>query len=405
MSIEQVVVVGASLAGSRTAEALRAGGYDGRLTLIGAEEHVPYDRPPLSKQLLAGTKSADDIKLHRDGVLDGLDLDLRLGRQATDLDLSAREVVLHGGDRVPFDALVLATGSTPRLIPGTPDLRGLHVLRTLDDAVALRTEMEAGPRVAVVGGGFIGAEVAATARGRGLEVTVIEALPVPLARGLGPQLGATCGDLHVDHGVDLRLGVGVAGFEGNGRVEAVTLSDGSRVDADLVVVGIGVIPQTAWLESSGLELRDGIVCDATLQAVGAPGVYAAGDVARWPNGAFDEEMRVEHWTNAADQGAAVAANLLAGPGAAVPFEPVPYVWSDQYDTKIQIVGRPSAGDDVQVVHGTLEERRFVALYGKDGRLRGAVGFSRPRLVMQYHRLISQRASWDDALAHAASTDG
>jgi NADPH-dependent 2,4-dienoyl-CoA reductase/sulfur reductase-like enzyme len=259
----------------------------------------------------------------------------------------------------------------------------------------MRAAFDQQPRVVVVGAGFIGAEVAATARKRGLDVTVLEALPVPLSRGLGDRMGAACGALHVDHGVDLRCGVGVAGFEGEDRVTGVRLTDGQVVPADLVVVGIGVAPATAWLESSGLELNDGVVCDEHCRA--APGVFAAGDVARWTNPLFDESMRVEHWTNAAEQGPVAAANLLAG-DAAAPFAPVPFFWSDQYDVKIQFAGRCRPGDDVEVVDGSIEAHRFVALYGREGRLVGCLGFSRPRLVMTYRRLIAESASWDEALA-------
>lgn len=351
---------------------------------------------------MAGDWGPDHVVLRTPDVLADLDLDLRLGQRASELDLASHQVTLEGRECLRFDALVIATGASPRMLPGTPTLEGIHVLRTLEDSLAIREAMEAGPQVVVVGAGFIGAEVAAVARQRGLSVTVLEVLPVPLSRGLGPQMGAACAGLHLDHGVDLRCGVGVAGFEGDGRVERVRLSDGSCVDADLVVVGVGVTPTIEWLTGSGLELGDGVICDATCQAVGHPGVYAAGDVARWHNPLFDEQMRVEHWTNATEQGVAVATNLLVGPDAARPFAPVPYVWSDQYDTKIQIVGRGGAGDDVRVVHGSIDERRFVALYGREGRLVGALAFSWPRLLMGYRRLLAGRATWDQALAHAAS---
>jgi NADPH-dependent 2,4-dienoyl-CoA reductase/sulfur reductase-like enzyme len=398
---ERVVVVGASLAGLRTAQALRSGGYEGALTLVGDEEHEPYDRPPLSKQVLAGEWDVDRIALREPGGYDALGIDLRLGRRAVDLDVAGRTVELHGGERLDWDALVVATGARPRVLPGTPDLEGVHLLRTVDDSLALRRALEDGPRVVVVGAGFIGAEVAAVARTRGLDVTVLEALPVPLSRGLGPEMGAACAAVHLDHGVDLRCGVGVAGFEGHDRVEAVRLSDGAAVAADVVVVGVGVSPTTGWLEASGLELRDGVVCDQACRAVDASGVWAAGDVARWPNALFGEEMRVEHWTNAAEQGGAVAANLLAAPDAVQPFAPVPFVWSDQYDAKIQIVGRGRAGDEVRVVHGAVADRRFVALYRRDDRLVGAIGFNMPKLLMGYRRLLRAPCSWADALAHAS----
>jgi NADPH-dependent 2,4-dienoyl-CoA reductase/sulfur reductase-like enzyme len=403
--MQRVVIVGASLAGLRAAETLRQAGFDGEVVLVGAETHLPYDRPPLSKQVLAGEWEPDRIGLRPTEVYDEMQLDLRLGRTARTLDLAARRVVLDGDEPLPFDGLVIATGAVPRTLPGTPAVAGIHVLRTLDDCLAIRAELDAGARrVVVVGAGFIGAEVAATARRRGLEVTILEALPVPLGRALGEEMGRVCGELHRDHGVDLRLGVGVEGFDGTDRVAAVRLADGSRVEADVVVVGIGVRPATDWLEGSGLTLRDGVVCDERSAAVGAAGVFAAGDVARWPNPLFGEEMRVEHWTNAVEQGDAAARNLLAWargePGE--PFAPVPYFWSDQYDTKIQFVGRAAPGDRVAVVRGSVAERKFVAIYGREGRVVGCLGFSMPRWVMQFRRLIAERATWDDALALAAA---
>jgi NADPH-dependent 2,4-dienoyl-CoA reductase/sulfur reductase-like enzyme len=405
--MRSIAIVGMSLAGLRAAETLRRSGFDGRITAIGAEDHLPYDRPPLSKELLAGKWNADDVVLRKQGV-DDLALDWRLGRRAVALDLCDRRLTLDDDTAVDFDGLVIATGSEPRRLPpaafpgGNADLDGAFVLRTLGDAMAIRDRLDARPGVIVIGAGFIGAEVAATCRGRGLDVTVLEALPQPMVRGLGPTIGGVCADLHRDHGVDLRLGVGVEAIEGDGRVERVRLADGTRIDADLLVVGIGVVPATDWLTGSGLRIDNGVVCDETCLA--APGVVVAGDAARWPNPLFDgESMRLEHWTNATEQGVAVAERLLAGDGDGVkPFAPVPFVWSDQYDTKIQSVGRFTADDDVHVVHGTLEERRFVALFGRAGRLVGALGFGRPRHVMQYRRMISERGTLTAALEHAAN---
>ena len=389
-------MVGASLAGLRAVETLRQQGYDGRLVFVGAEPSLPYDRPPLSKQVLAGKWGPDQILLRPADDYSSLALDTRLGRRATALDLGARAVVLDDGERISFDGLVIATGCSPRPLPGTPDASGIHLLRTLEDSLAIRDALDESPHVVVVGAGFIGSEVAATCRTRGLDVTLLEALPVPLARALGEEVGAACAELHHDHGVDLRVGVAVDGFDGDGRAERVRLSDGSTVDADLVVIGVGVAPETAWLEGSGLALGDGVACDATCFA-SAPGVVAAGDVARWHNPLFGIDMRVEHWTNAAEQGVAAARALLAGAGAE-PFAPVPYFWSDQYDAKIQFVGVCAPDDDVRIVHGSVAERRFVALYGRAGRLVGALAISRPRLLMAYRRLIAERASWEDALA-------
>jgi len=398
MPAATVVVVGASLAGLRAVEELRRLGFDGRLVMVGAEMHLPYDRPPLSKELLAGEVQPEDTALRKQPY-DDLSIDWRLGRRGEHLDVANRTVTLDDGERIEFTGCVIATGARPRVLPDTPALAGIHVLRTLDDCLAIRADLEHGARVVVVGAGFIGAEVAATCRGRHLEVTMLEALPTPMVRGLGPVLGDVLARLHRAHGVDLRTGVGVAGFDGVDRVERVRLDDGATVDADVVVVGVGVEPATAWLQGSGIALDNGVVCDATLAA--APGIVSAGDVCRWPNALFDgESMRLEHWTNAAEQGVAAAQRLLADDGAAVPFAPVPFVWSDQYDLKIQVAGHVRGDDTVEIVDGSLEELRFVAAVGRAGRLVGAVGFSRPRVLMQYRRLVSERATFDDALAFA-----
>lgn len=391
-----VTVVGASLAGLRAAETLRRDGFDGPIILIGDEPHEPYDRPPLSKQVLAGDWEPDRIALTPSDKLADLDLDLRLGAAAAGFDLASRTLRLTGGETggetLEVDALLIATGARCRTL-GEPR-EGVHVLRSLDDCLALRADFDAAPdRVVVVGAGFIGAEVAATARTRGLDVTVVEALPAPLIRVLGPEMGEVCAAVHRDHGVDLRTGVGVEGFDGAGRVERVRLTDGSAVDASVVVVGIGVVPNTEWLEGSGFALDDGVVCDAT--GLAAPGVAAAGDVARWPNRRFGEVMRVEHWDNAAAQGAHSARALL---GAAEPYEPVPWFWSDQYDRKIQLAGHVRPDDEVRVVAGSVAERRFAALYGRGGRLMGALGFNRPRHVMRYRAMIEQGAAFEEALA-------
>jgi NADPH-dependent 2,4-dienoyl-CoA reductase/sulfur reductase-like enzyme len=250
--------------------------------------------------------------------------------------------------------------------------------------------------VAVIGAGFIGAEVAATARGRGLDVTLLEALPRPLARALPPALGDVVAALHADHGVALRCGVGVAALDGAGRVEGVRLTDGTRVAADVVVVGIGVAPATGWLAGSGLALRDGVVCDATLAA--APGVVAAGDVARWWHAGLGEELRIEHWTHAVEQGDAAARRLLAGDAGGEPFAPVPYFWSDQYDRKLQLAGRVRPDDELRLVQGSFEERRFVAAAGRAGKLVGAFAMNRPAPLMRLKRLIASGAPFEAAFA-------
>ncbi|HET8931748.1 MAG TPA: FAD-dependent oxidoreductase [Acidimicrobiales bacterium] len=393
-----MAVVGASTAGLAAAGALRRHGFDGRLSIIGDEPHRPYDRPPLIKQFLAGEWDADRLALPGADAPD-LDADWRLGVAATGFDAATRTVRLADGEELTSDGVVLTCGATPRSLPGTQGLAGIHTIRTLDDATALRDEVTrtTGP-VVVVGAGFVGAEVAATCRTLGRDVVLVEPLAVPLARVLGLEIGAVFADLHRDHGVDLRLGTGVerVAGDGNGRVARVQLADGTAIDSATVVVGIGVRPSTDWLAGSGLTIDDGIVCDASCTA--APGVVAAGDVARWPNQVFDDDVgRIEHWDHAFAQAEHAAESLLAG-DAAEPFATVPWFWSDQYDRKIQLAGRVRPDDDVVVVDGSLAERRFVALYGRAGRLVGVLGMNRPRHVVQLRPRIAERITLDEALA-------
>jgi 3-phenylpropionate/trans-cinnamate dioxygenase ferredoxin reductase component len=384
----RVVIAGAGAAGLTAAEALRNQGYDGRLTLIGDERHLPYDRPPLSKQILAGTWGPERIALRGDDALAKLDADLLLGRSAVGLDMATRQVLLDGGDRIGFDGLVIATGVTPRSLPGA-DLAGVHVLRTLDDALSLRAHLLGRPAVAVVGAGFLGTEVAAVARGMGLEVSLISPRPVPMHRQFGHRIGELVGRLHTDHGVSLRCGVGVRRFLGAaGRVVGLELTDGSTLDADLVVVAVGAGPSVDWLADSGLPRGNGITCDAYCRA--APGVYAAGDVASWHNDHFGTRMRLEHRLNATEQAMAVAGNLL---GANRPYAPVPYFWTDQYDARIQAYGIFPADADITVLHGRPTDRSFVVGYGHQGKVVGVLGWNSPRALRRLRRLIVDRAPW------------
>ena len=397
-TLEHVVVVGGSLAGLRALEALRHDGFRGRLTLIGAESHEPYDRPPLSKDVLAGTANTASLALRKQGY-DDLDVTLRLGARAHSLDVDAHTVGV-GDDTLPFDGMVIATGAHPRTLPDQPDLDGVQTLRTVEDSDAISERIEAGARLCVIGAGFIGAEVAATARGWGREVTVLEALPQPMVRGVGPVVGAVLASLHRDHGVDLRLGVGVESITGGARVERVHLADGSAVECDAVLVAIGAVPTTDWLDGSGLTVDNGVVCDAALRC--APGIVAAGDLCRWPNAAFDDEvMRIEHWTNATEQGTHAARSLLAGDDAE-PFVTVPFVWSDQYDVKIQSAGRFGGDDRMEVVHGRPDDYKFTAIFERNGRISGVLGFNMARRVIQYRRMIAERSSFDAALAFGAA---
>jgi 3-phenylpropionate/trans-cinnamate dioxygenase ferredoxin reductase subunit len=402
LSVAGVVVVGGSLAGLRAAEALRRGGHDGPLTVVGEEAVAPYDRPPLSKQVLTGKATTDSVALRRE---EGLDIEWRLGCRATALDLERRRLALDDGEDLAWSALVIATGARVRYLPGTGDLQGIHVLRTLDDAIALRADLQGNPRVAVIGGGFIGSEVASSCRTLGLDVTVVDTVEVPLARALGDEMGRVAALLHHDNGTVLLTQVAVQEVVGTGRVEGLRLTGGRVVPADVVVVGIGVTPVVDWLEGSGVDLGNGVHCDkwcrVTAGGVPVPGVVAAGDVAHWEHPGWAAPARVEHWTNAVEQGEAAAHTLLHGQ-AAKPYAPTPYFWSDQYGKKIQFVGQTLPGDEVMVVDGSIEARRFVALYGRHGRMVGALGMSRPARVMHYQREIAAGAVYPPTSEDATS---
>lgn len=393
MAAPGLVVVGASLAGLRAVEAARAAGFTGSLTLVGAEEHLPYDRPPLSKALLDSAIDPIHPPYRSESELADLGVTLRLGAPATGLDPDADEVLLGDG-RLPFTALVVATGSTPRTLPLSP-LPGVHVLRTIDDALAVRQALDAGASTVVVGGGFIGSEVASAARARGLPVTIVEAADVPLVRAVGARLGSVCSALHEQNGTQVRLGTSVVELRGDARVQEVVLSDGTLLAADLVVVGIGADPATGWLDGSGVEVANGVLCDATLRSSRA-GVWAAGDIARWRNALFGTSMRLEHWTSAAEQGALAARNAL-DPAAAKEYSTVPYFWSDWYGRRLQMVG--VAADDVELF-GAPGDPTWVALYRRGDLLCGALTLDLPGRIMKLRRLIAGGGSYDDALALA-----
>lgn len=384
---EAVVVVGGSLAGLRTAQALRREGHAGPLTIVSEEHHwPPFDRPPLSKQVLVGSLEPAHIRLP---VRDGLGADIQLGRRATRVVLDDRTVLLDDGSHLPYGGLVIATGATPRRLPGADALAGVHVLRTIDDCLALREDLAGARRVVVVGAGFIGCEVASSCRSLGLDVTLVDALALPLTP-LGSRAGELVRDIHLAEGVDLRLGTGVAGFEGVGRVAGVALADGPTVPADVVVVGIGVAPSTAWLEGSGLVLDDGVACDEACLAVGGEGrVAAVGDVARWPHPRYGS-MRIEHWTNAGEQAAHAARALLRGAEVAGAFDPVPYFWSDQFGHKLQFVGVCGADDELAIMEGSVEDRRFVAAYGRDGITTAVLCVGWPARLAPWQAVVTGR---------------
>ncbi|MCW2883141.1 MAG: FAD-dependent pyridine nucleotide-disulfide oxidoreductase [Streptosporangiaceae bacterium] len=387
--MEHVVVVGVSAAGLTAAETLRREGYAGRLTLVGEEDRLPYDRPPLSKQVLSGTCEPERTALRREADLTALDADFRLGNKATGLTLKTREIRLSNGSTLGYDGLVIATGVTPRRLPFNPGLVGVHVLRTMNDALALRKDLLSEPTVVVIGAGFLGTEVASVARELGLDVTLVDPLPAPVIRQFGPRIGGMVATLHADHGVVVRTGLGVTGLaDGGGRVSGVELTDGTLLPADVVLIAIGSVPATRWLTGSGLSLSNGVDCDSLCRA--APGVVGAGDVASWTHPGLGRRLRVEHRMNATEQGIAAARTLL---GRGEPFSPVPYFWTDQYDVKIQAYGTWPQDADSAVVEGDPAEGKFIALYGLQGAVVGALSWNMPRELRLYRQQVADRAPW------------
>ncbi|WP_449348626.1 NAD(P)/FAD-dependent oxidoreductase [Streptomyces shaanxiensis] len=383
--MKTVAVVGASLAGLSAARSLRKRGYDGRLVVIGDELHRPYDRPPLSKEFLAGSLGEADLALETDD--EDLRADWLLGVRATGLDGPQRAVRLADGSEVRADGVVIATGAAARTLPGTAGLAGVHTLRTLDDARALRDELALGGRLVVIGGGFIGAEVASTAYALGLDVTVVEAAPTPLAGPLGATMGGIVSALHADHGVRLLCGVGVKGLSGGSRVDAVLLEDGRSLPADLVVVGVGARPCVEWLAGSGIELTDGVVCGSDGRTALA-GVVAVGDCASWYDPRAGLHRRVEHWTGARERPDAAVAALLAG-GAVEPAAPrPPYFWSDQYGVRIQFAGHAAGADSVTIEEGARDDRNVLAVYRRAGHPVAVLGMNQPRLFMRWRKQLA-----------------
>ncbi|MGW1892587.1 NAD(P)/FAD-dependent oxidoreductase [Streptomyces sp. NPDC002004] len=384
-----VAVVGASLAGLSAARSLRKQGYDGRLVVIGDELHRPYDRPPLSKEFLAGAVGEPDLALETDD--EDLQAEWLLGTRATGLDRTDRSVRLADGRGVRADGIVIATGAAARTLPGTEGLAGVHALRTLDDARALRDELALGGRLVVIGGGFIGAEVASTASALGLDVTVVEVAPTPLAGPLGETMGGIVSALHADHGVRLLCGVGVKGLSGEARVDAVLLEDGRSVPADIVVVGVGARPCVEWLEGSGIALDNGVKCGADGRTSLA-GVVAVGDCANWYDPRAGAHRRVEHWTGARERPDAAVATLLAG-GAVEPGVPrPPYFWSDQYGVKIQFAGHAAGADSVTVEEGAPGDRNVLAVYRRAGHPVAVLGMNQPRLFTRWRKQLTAAMS-------------
>ncbi|MFJ9775869.1 NAD(P)/FAD-dependent oxidoreductase [Kitasatospora sp. NPDC101157] len=419
-ALREVAVVGAGAAGLHAAEALRRAGYDGRLTLVGAEDEPPYDRPPLSKHLLDGQWQPDRLALRSPDALAQLRLDLRLGAPAERLDRRTRTVHLADGHRIRCQAVILATGVRPRRLPGavttpraatTPPgtgrpLPGAHVLRTLADALALREELRPGARLLVAGGGLLGAEAAATAVGLGAEVTWLVSAAAPMAAVLGAETAALLTGLHREHGVRIHRGTAAAVVERRGRAAGVRLADGSELAADAVLMAIGSEPATEWLAGSGVPLDPGggVACDAHCAA--GPGVWAAGDAASWPDPRTGRRRRLEQRTNATEQALHAARDLLAGPHGARPaYAPVPYLWTDQYGLRVQAFGSPGSADRFQLVDGSPAEHRFAAACLRRGRVTGAVGIASARALRQLRAQVAAHAPWPPATAADAPGSG
>jgi NADPH-dependent 2,4-dienoyl-CoA reductase/sulfur reductase-like enzyme len=385
-----IVIVGGGLAAARTAEQLRRAEYPGPITIVSDERHLPYDRPPLSKDML---RNADhDVVLKPQQFYDERDITLRLGAAAQSVDTAARVLSLADGSTLAYDELVIATGLAPKRIRSFPDLEGIRVLRSIGDSVALREHAARAQRAVIVGAGFIGCEVAASLRQLGVDVVIVEPQPTPLASVLGEKIGSLITRLHRAEGVDVRCGVGVASVTGTDKVEKVVLSDGTELDADVVVVGIGSHPVTGWLDGSGIEVDNGVVCDDAGRA-SAEHVWAIGDVASWRS-EVGHQVRVEHWSNVAEQARVLVPAILGeAPGSAAIS--VPYFWSDQYDVKIQCLGEPAADDVVHVVED--DGRKFLAYYERDGVLTAVVGGGMPGKVMKARAKIASGAPIADVL--------
>jgi 3-phenylpropionate/trans-cinnamate dioxygenase ferredoxin reductase component len=385
------VIVGASLAGAKAAETLRTEGFDERVVLIGAEDERPYERPPLSKDYLRGEVDRETVYVHPQGFYTEHDIELRLGRTAVSLNTAAGELALDNGERLSYDRLLLTIGAEPRRlsIPGG-ELDGVLYLRSVADCDALRDRLNRGGAVVVIGAGWIGAEVAASARQRGLEVTVLDPLTVPLERVLGTEVGAIYRDIHRDHGVRMLLGTGVEAFEGANAVERVRTTDGRELDCDFVVVGVGVQPRTALAAQAGLSVDNGILVDEHLQT-GAPGVFAAGDVANAQHPFYRERIRVEHWANALHQGPVAARAMLGEPDV---YDRLPYFFSDQYDVGMEYAGFARSWDRV-VFRGDPATREFIAFWLTGDRVAAGMNVNVWDVIDPIQRLIRERVAVDD----------
>ncbi|WP_335991222.1 NAD(P)/FAD-dependent oxidoreductase [Glycomyces sp. MUSA5-2] len=393
---DRVVVVGASVGGSAVVQALRARGHEGPITLVGEEPHEPYERPPLSKQLLSGGTEPDRLALHPARTFEDLGVERHRSTRAVGLDVPGRRVHLAGGAVLDYGKLVIATGVTAKR-PVWARSDAVHTLRTLDDALALRDALARSRRVAVVGGGVLGCEIASTAAGMGLEVMLASASPLLMEASLGRDLGAALTALHQERGVRLRTGAAVRAIEpGPGRAVQVRFADGEPEPADLVIAAVGSEPATDWLRPGAIPLGDGVECASDCSA--GPGVYAVGDIARWHNERFETSMRIEHHTNAVDQARHVADRITSGDTA--PYTPVPYFWTDQFGLRIQAHGHLRGHDEVHLVEGDLSTGRLVAIYRRGGRLTGVVTVGAAKAARIWRTRVEARTTWREALAMA-----
>ena len=388
---ETYVIVGANIAGGSAAETLRKEGFEGRVILIGQEPDRPYDRPPLSKEYLRGEKGQEKLFFKPVSFYQEQEIDLHLGTRATGLDPTEHTLTLATGETLKYDKLLLATGSRVRRLdlPGI-QLEGVYYLRTLGDSQRLADAINQSQKAVIVGAGFIGSEVAASCRMKGIDVTVLEVEPVPLRLALGDELGRVYADIHRGHGVELRLGEGIKEIQGSGRVERVITSTGSAIDCDLVAIGVGIVPETGLVEGTEIAVDNGVVVDEFCRT-NLPGIYAAGDVANWWHPALKRRLRVEHWDNALNQGAAAAHNML---GQEEPYSPVLYFWSDQYDLNLQYVGYATKWDRI-VYRGDPKEQNFSAFFMEDGAMVAALAVNRFRDVNPARALIRDKRRVDE----------
>ena len=384
------VIVGAALAGAKAAETLREEGFDGQVVLLGAEPHRPYERPPLSKDYLRGEAERDAAFVHEEGFYAEKDIDLRPNSAVESVDADAREVELARGERVRYSKLLLATGAEPRVLPlPGADLDGVHYLRTFEDSDAMRAAIEKGGHAVVIGAGWIGSEVAASARTKGMDVTVVEQLSVPLERVIGPEVGAIYAAIHSDHGTEFLGGAGVEAIEGDGRAERVRLQGGKTIDADLVVIGVGVAPRTKLAQVAGLATDNGILADEYL-ATAAGDIFVAGDCANAHHPFYEQRVRVEHWHNALEQGPAAARNML---GKGEPYERIPYFFSDQYDVGMEYAGHAPSYDEV-VFRGDVDGREFIAFWLQGNRVLAGMNVNVWDVTDDIQALIRSRAEVD-----------